>query len=58
MAFYASKAMRAAALAASVALALSSCGKADEAAQGGQPAGREAPAPSSVSLPSIRKPSR
>ncbi|ENW7041540.1 multidrug efflux RND transporter periplasmic adaptor subunit MtrC [Neisseria gonorrhoeae] len=45
MAFYASKAMRAAALAASVALALSSCGKADEAAQGGQPAGREAPAP-------------
>lgn len=39
------KAMRAAALAASVALALSSCGKADEAAQGGQPAGREAPAP-------------
>lgn len=45
MGFYASKAMRAAALAASVALALSSCGKADEAAQGGQPAGREAPAP-------------
>lgn len=45
MAFYASKAMCAAALAASVALALSSCGKADEAAQGGQPAGREAPAP-------------
>ena len=45
MAFYASKAMRAAALAASVALALSSCGKADEAAQGGQPAGREVPAP-------------
>lgn len=45
MAFYASKAMRAAALAVSVALALSSCGKADEAAQGGQPAGREAPAP-------------
>lgn len=45
MAFYASKAMRAAALAASVALALSSCGKADKAAQGGQPAGREAPAP-------------
>ncbi|HFA8291424.1 TPA: multidrug efflux RND transporter periplasmic adaptor subunit MtrC [Neisseria gonorrhoeae] len=45
MAFYASKAMRAAALAAAVALALSSCGKADEAAQGGQPAGREAPAP-------------
>lgn len=45
MAFYAFKAMRAAALAASVALALSSCGKADEAAQGGQPAGREAPAP-------------
>lgn len=45
MVFYASKAMRAAALAASVALALSSCGKADEAAQGGQPAGREAPAP-------------
>lgn len=45
MAFYASKAMRAAALAASVALALSSCGKVDEAAQGGQPAGREAPAP-------------
>lgn len=45
MAFYASKAMRAAALAASVALALSSCGKADEAAQGEQPAGREAPAP-------------
>lgn len=45
MAFYTSKAMRAAALAASVALALSSCGKADEAAQGGQPAGREAPAP-------------
>ena len=45
MAFYASKAMRAAALAASVALALSSCGKADEAAQGGQPAGWEAPAP-------------
>lgn len=45
MAFYASKTMRAAALAAAVALALSSCGKADEAAQGGQPAGREAPAP-------------
>lgn len=45
MAFCASKAMCAAALAASVALALSSCGKADEAAQGGQPAGREAPAP-------------
>ncbi|MEQ3510723.1 multidrug efflux RND transporter periplasmic adaptor subunit MtrC [Neisseria polysaccharea] len=45
MAFYASKAMRAAALTAAVALALSSCGKADEAAQGGQPAGREAPAP-------------
>ena len=45
MAFYASKAMRAAALAASVALALSSCGKADEAVQGRQPAGREAPAP-------------
>ena len=45
MAFYASKAMRAAALAASVALALSSCGKADEAVQGGRPAGREAPAP-------------
>lgn len=45
MVFYTSKAMRAAALAASVALALSSCGKADEAAQGGQPAGREAPAP-------------
>ena len=45
MAFYAFKAMRAAALAASVALALSSCGKADEAAQGGQPVGREAPAP-------------
>ncbi|HGO7343374.1 TPA: multidrug efflux RND transporter periplasmic adaptor subunit MtrC [Neisseria meningitidis] len=45
MVFYTSKTMRAAALAASVALALSSCGKADEAAQGGQPAGREAPAP-------------
>ncbi|HFC8548914.1 TPA: multidrug efflux RND transporter periplasmic adaptor subunit MtrC [Neisseria lactamica] len=45
MAFYASKAMCAAALTAAVALALSSCGKADEAAQGGQPAGREAPAP-------------
>lgn len=45
MAFYASKAMRAAALAASVALALSSCGKGGDAAQGGQPAGREAPAP-------------
>lgn len=45
MAFYASKAMCAAALAASVALALSSCGKGGDAAQGGQPAGREAPAP-------------
>lgn len=45
MAFYASKAMRAAALAASVALVLSSCGKGGDAAQGGQPAGREAPAP-------------
>lgn len=45
MAFYASKAMRAAALAVSVALALSSCGKGGDAAQGGQPAGREAPAP-------------
>ncbi|HGS8438329.1 TPA: multidrug efflux RND transporter periplasmic adaptor subunit MtrC [Neisseria lactamica] len=45
MAFYASKAMRAAALAASVALALSSCGKGGDAAQGRQPAGREAPAP-------------
>ncbi|EMT4679521.1 multidrug efflux RND transporter periplasmic adaptor subunit MtrC [Neisseria gonorrhoeae] len=45
MAFYASKAMRAAALAASVALALSSCGKGGDAAQGVQPAGREAPAP-------------
>ncbi|HFA7841961.1 TPA: multidrug efflux RND transporter periplasmic adaptor subunit MtrC [Neisseria gonorrhoeae] len=45
MAFYASKAMRAAALAAAVALALLSCGKGGDAAQGGQPAGREAPAP-------------
>ncbi|HFA7019901.1 TPA: multidrug efflux RND transporter periplasmic adaptor subunit MtrC [Neisseria gonorrhoeae] len=45
MAFYASKAMRAAALAAAVALALSSCDKGRDAAQGGQPAGREAPAP-------------
>lgn len=45
MAFYASKAMRAAALAASVALALSSCGKGGDAVQGGQPAGRAAPAP-------------
>ncbi|HFB5597063.1 TPA: multidrug efflux RND transporter periplasmic adaptor subunit MtrC [Neisseria gonorrhoeae] len=45
MAFYASKAMRAAALAAAVALAPSSCGKGGDAAQGGQPAGREAPAP-------------
>lgn len=45
MAFYVSKAMRAAALAAAVALALSSCGKGRDAAQGGQPAGREAPAP-------------
>ncbi|HGM0287575.1 TPA: multidrug efflux RND transporter periplasmic adaptor subunit MtrC [Neisseria gonorrhoeae] len=45
MAFYASKAMRAAALTAAVALALSSCGKGGDAAQGGQPAGREAPAP-------------
>ena len=45
MVFYTSKAMRAAALAASVALALSSCGKGGDAAQGGQPAGREAPAP-------------
>lgn len=45
MAFYTSKAMRAAALAAAVALALSSCGKGRDAAQGGQPAGREAPAP-------------
>lgn len=45
MAFYASKAMRAAALAAAVALALSSCGKGGDAAQRGQPAGREAPAP-------------
>ncbi|WP_304675579.1 multidrug efflux RND transporter periplasmic adaptor subunit MtrC [Neisseria bergeri] len=45
MAFYASKAMCAAALAAAVALALSSCGKGGDAAQGGQPAGREAPAP-------------
>ncbi|HEZ4493596.1 TPA: multidrug efflux RND transporter periplasmic adaptor subunit MtrC [Neisseria meningitidis] len=39
------KAMRAAALAAAVALVLSSCGKGGDAAQGGQPAGREAPAP-------------
>lgn len=45
MAFYALKAMRAAALAAAVALVLSSCGKGGDAAQGGQPAGREAPAP-------------
>ncbi|HEZ4237936.1 multidrug efflux RND transporter periplasmic adaptor subunit MtrC [Neisseria meningitidis] len=45
MAFYASKAMRAAALAAAVALVLSSCGKGGDTAQGGQPAGREAPAP-------------
>lgn len=45
MVFYASKAMCAAALAAAVALALSSCGKGGDAAQGGQPAGREAPAP-------------
>ncbi|HGG7603819.1 TPA: multidrug efflux RND transporter periplasmic adaptor subunit MtrC [Neisseria meningitidis] len=45
MAFYAFKAMRAAALAAAVALVLSSCGKGGGAAQGGQPAGREAPAP-------------
>ncbi|MFU9991807.1 multidrug efflux RND transporter periplasmic adaptor subunit MtrC [Neisseria meningitidis] len=45
MVFYASKAMRAAALAVSVALALSSCGKGGDAAQGGQPADREAPAP-------------
>ncbi|MBJ7815092.1 multidrug efflux RND transporter periplasmic adaptor subunit MtrC [Neisseria meningitidis] len=45
MAFYAFKAMRAAALAAAVALVLSSCGKGGDAAQGGQPAGREAPAP-------------
>lgn len=45
MVFYTSKAMRAAALAASVALALSSCGKGGDVAQGGQPAGREAPAP-------------
>ncbi|HGH6352479.1 multidrug efflux RND transporter periplasmic adaptor subunit MtrC [Neisseria meningitidis] len=45
MAFYAFKAMRAAALAAAVALVLSSCGKGEDAAQGGQPAGREAPAP-------------
>ncbi|HEZ7995833.1 TPA: multidrug efflux RND transporter periplasmic adaptor subunit MtrC [Neisseria meningitidis] len=37
--------MRAAALAAAVALVLSSCGKGGDAAQGGQPAGREAPAP-------------
>lgn len=37
--------MRAVALAAAVALALSSCGKGGDAAQGGQPAGREAPAP-------------
>nr|WP_101102285.1 multidrug efflux RND transporter periplasmic adaptor subunit MtrC [Neisseria meningitidis] len=39
MAFYAFKAMRAAALAAAVALVLSSCGKGGDAAQGGQPAG-------------------
>ncbi|HGG9538577.1 TPA: multidrug efflux RND transporter periplasmic adaptor subunit MtrC [Neisseria meningitidis] len=45
MAFYAFKAMRAAALAAAVALVLSSCGKGGDAAQGGQPVGREAPAP-------------
>nr|WP_101088050.1 multidrug efflux RND transporter periplasmic adaptor subunit MtrC [Neisseria meningitidis] len=45
MAFYAFKAMRAAALAAAVALVLSSCGKGGDAAQGGQPAGREAPEP-------------
>ncbi|HGO8748851.1 TPA: multidrug efflux RND transporter periplasmic adaptor subunit MtrC [Neisseria meningitidis] len=45
MAFYAFKAMRAAALAAAVALVLSSCGKGGDTAQGGQPAGREAPAP-------------
>ncbi|HGO8130577.1 TPA: multidrug efflux RND transporter periplasmic adaptor subunit MtrC [Neisseria meningitidis] len=45
MAFYAFKAMRATALAAAVALVLSSCGKGGDAAQGGQPAGREAPAP-------------
>ncbi|HHS2140153.1 TPA: multidrug efflux RND transporter periplasmic adaptor subunit MtrC [Neisseria meningitidis] len=45
MVFYAFKAMRAAALAAAVALVLSSCGKGGDAAQGGQPAGREAPAP-------------
>lgn len=45
MAFYAFKAMCAAALAAAVALVLSSCGKGGDAAQGGQPAGREAPAP-------------
>ncbi|HEZ4385218.1 TPA: multidrug efflux RND transporter periplasmic adaptor subunit MtrC [Neisseria meningitidis] len=45
MAFYAFKAMRAVALAAAVALVLSSCGKGGDAAQGGQPAGREAPAP-------------
>ncbi|RQL04857.1 efflux transporter periplasmic adaptor subunit [Neisseria meningitidis] len=45
MAFYAFKAMRSAALAAAVALVLSSCGKGGDAAPGGQPAGREAPAP-------------
>lgn len=45
MAFYSSRVVRTAALAAAVALALSSCGKGGDAAQGGQPAGREAPAP-------------
>ena len=49
MAFYASKAMRAAALAASVALALSSCGKADEAARAGSLRVGKHRLPSSVS---------
>lgn len=48
MTFYASKVMRLAAVAAATALALSSCGKSDDAAQGGkggQQAGQQAPAP-------------
>lgn len=48
MTFYASKVMRLAAVAAATALALSSCGKSGDAAQGGeggQQAGQQAPAP-------------
>lgn len=49
MAFYAFKAMRAAALAAAVALVLSSCGKGGDAAQGGSLRVGKHRLPSSVS---------